>query len=91
MPRTYIKVEYFQFIELKGSVTIDEFVTKFGLPRKSAAVWLSNWTRRGYLTALPRKKKFILAGERGRPAGGGYCLGPKWWGELVYGASMEYL
>ena len=91
MPRTYIKVEYFQWIELKGIVTIDEFAKKFGIPRAHAAVWLSGWAGRGYLTTLPRKKKFILAGERGRPPSGGYRLGPKWWGEKVYGTSMEYL
>ncbi len=91
VPRTYIKVEYFQWIELRGSITIDEFAAKFGIPRKHAAVWLSKWAGKGYLTLLPRKQKFILAGERGRPKSGGYKLGPKWWGEMVYGRGIESL
>jgi len=91
MPRTYIKIEYFQFIELKGSVTIDEFAKKFGLRRAYAATWLSKWTGKGYLTLLPPKSRVRYAGKVGRPKGSGYRLGPKWWGELVYGASMEFL
>ena len=91
IPRTYIKIEYFQFIEMRDSVTIDEFVGKFGIPRAHAAVWLSKWAGRGYLTQDPPKQKFRLAGERGRPKGGGYRIGPKWWGELVYGSGLEFL
>ncbi len=91
MPRTYIKIEYFQYIEMKGSVTIDEFVKKFGLPRASAAVWLSKWSGRGYLTQGPRVNRFRFGGDVGRPKRGGYRVGPKWWGELVYGSSMDFL
>ncbi len=87
MPRSYITIEYFEYIELKESVTIDEFAAKFGLARKSAAVWLSNWTRRGYLIHDPPKRKIRMSGEMGRPKGGGYRIGLKWWGETVYGAS----
>ena len=76
---------------MKGSVTIDEFAKKFGIPRAHAAVWLSKWAGKDYLTTLPRKSKIIMAGQRGRPKGGGYSIGPKWWGEMVYGAGMEYL
>ncbi len=91
MPRTYIKVEYFQYIEMKGSVTIDEFMKKFGLKRPYAATWLSKWTGKGYLATLPSKKKIRYAGEVGRPKGGGYSMGPKWWGNMVYGAGLDYL
>lgn len=91
IPRTYIKIEQFQYIELKGSVTIDEFARKFGLPKKSAAVWLSRWAGRGYLTQGPPKTRRRVAGQIGRPKGGGYRLGPKWWGELAYGTGAESL
>ena len=90
MPRTYIKIEYFQWIEMRGSVTIDEFAGKFGLKRPYAATWLSKWTGKGYLTPLPPRSKVRYAGEVGRPKSAGCRLGPKWWGELVYGTSMEY-
>ena len=89
MPRTYITIEYFEYIELKGSVTVDELAAKFGLARTSAAVWLSNWAGRGYLTQSPPKSKLRIAGVMGRPRGGGYRIGPKWWGERVYGTSKE--
>ncbi len=91
MPRTNIKIEYFQFIELKGSVTIDEFKDKFGLKRDYAASWLSKWTGKGYLSILPRVKTRIMAGEVGRPVHGGYRLGKKPWGDLVYGSALEFL
>ena len=91
MPRTYIKIEYFQFIEMRGSVTIDEFKNKFGIPRAQAATWLSKWAGRGYLTWLQPKIGIRFSGERGRPRGSGYSVGPKWWGELVYGSSLELL
>ena len=90
MPKTYITIEYFEYIELKGSVTIDEFAAKFGLARKSAAVWLSNWAGRGYLTQDPPKRRIRMAGEIGRPKGGGYRVGPKWWGERIYRSSKGY-
>lgn len=89
MPRTYIRIEYFEFIEKMGSVTVDEFASKFGLARKSAAVWLSSWAGRGYLTQELPKSKMRMAGEMGRPKGGGYRIGPKWWGERVYGANRS--
>ena len=91
MPRTYVKVEYFQFIELRGSVTIDQFAGKFGMPKHHAAVWLSRWAGRGYLTTLPPKSKIRMAGEVWRPKGGGYRIGPKWWGEMVFGSSAEFV
>lgn len=87
MPRTYVKIEYFEFIELRGTVTIDEFAAKFSLPRAQAATWLSKWTGRGYLTWEPPKSKIRFGGDVGRPKGLGYSMGKKWWGELVYGAS----
>ena len=86
--RVYVKTEYFEYIEMKEGITIDEFVAKFGLPRKSAAVWLSNWAGRGYLTQDPPSTRTRLAGEVGRRAGGKYKVGPKWWGELVYGGNQ---
>lgn len=89
MPRTYIKIEYFQYIEMKGSVTVDEFASKFGLKRDTAASWLSKWTGKGYLKPLPPKSRIRFAGEVGHPKGAGYSMGPKWWGELVYGASRD--
>ena len=89
MPNPRITREYFEYIELKGSVTVDEFVAKFGIPKRSAAVWLSNWAGRGYLTQNPPSKRVRMAGEVGRRPGGGYRCGPKWWGERMYGSSME--
>ena len=89
MPRAYIKIEYFEFIELKGSVTIEEFAAKFGMPRNHAAIWLSKWKGKGYLAQEPPPKKIRFAGEVGRPKGGGYTMGPRWWGELVYGSSTS--
>ena len=86
--RVYIKTEYFEWIELKETVTIDEFATKFGLPRAQAATWLSKWSGRGYLTHLPPKSGIRMAGEVGRPKGAGYSMGEKWWGDLVYGANQ---
>ncbi len=91
MPRTYVKIEYFQYIELKGSVTIDQFVSKFGIKRAYAASWLSKWAGRGYLTQGPPKSKIRMAGEVGRPRGGGYRIGPKWWGEMIFGSSAEFV
>ena len=87
MPRTYIKVEYFQYIQLMEVVTIDQFAKKFGIPRKHAAVWLSKWAGKGYLTQDPPVR---MAGyvRQGRPAGGGYRLGKKWWGDLVHGSEL---
>ena len=84
-------MEYFQYIELKGSVTIDEFAKKFWMPRNSAAVWLSKWTGRGYLSHDAPKSRRRIGGQLGRPKGGGYRLGDKWWGELVYGADTDFL
>ena len=90
IPRTYIKIEYFQYIELVGSVTIDEFAVKFRLPKNSAAVWLSKWTGRGYLTDNTPKSRRRIGGQLGRPKGGGYKIGPEWWGKLVYGADADF-
>lgn len=91
MPRTYIKVEYFQYIELVGSVTIDEFKDKFGLKRQYAATWLSKWAGRGYLARIPSKTRIRFAGEVGRPKCAGYSMGSKWWGELVHGSGFSLL
>lgn len=88
MPRTYIKIEYFQFIQARGSVTIDEFAKKFSLPRASAAVWLSKWAGRGYLKQEYTQER---TGSPGRPRGGGYTLGDKWWGDLVHGSELDMI
>ena len=89
LPRTYVKAEYFQYIEQRGSVSVAEFALKFGLKKRSAATWLSNWVRRGYLKHVNSPdylKPVRLAGELGRPEGshGVYTMGEKWWGELIY-------
>lgn len=89
MPRTYIKIEYFEFIEKKGSVTIDEFANKFWIKRNSAASWLSTWAGKGYLKSIPVKGRVRFAGDVGRPKVAGYTIGQKWWGDLVYGASNK--
>ena len=95
MPRTYIKVEYFQYIEQKGSVTVTEFSGKFGLPRGQAANWLSRWTGRGFLRfesydgkTKGRKRRLV-----GRPkdSRGRYYLGKNWWGELVHGSAWDWI
>ena len=86
-----ITIEYFKYIEMREGVTIDEFVAKFGLPKKSAAVWLSKWAGWGYLTQDPPSSRIRMAGEIGRRAGGKYRTGPKWWGERVYGASRSFM
>ena len=91
MPRTYIKTEYFEWIEIKGSVTIDEFAVKFGISKQYAGIWLSRWAGKGYLTLLPPKSKMRLAGHIGRPKGAGYRLGPKWWGEKVYDSAGGFV
>ncbi len=89
MPRTYIRMEFFQYIELEESVTIDEFAAKFGISRNYAATWLSKWTGRGYLTHLPPKSRTKMAGDIGRPKGAGYSMGKKWWGEMVFGSGLD--
>ena len=42
MPR--VNIELFQYIELKGSVTVDDVVNKFGISKRSAATMLSRFT-----------------------------------------------
>ena len=95
MPRTYVKAEYFQYIEKKGSVTVDDLAKRFGLSKEHAASWLSKWAGKRYLTLMPRAKgtsvKVKEGGKRGRPRGpyGHYVIGPFWWGELVYDSSLR--
>lgn len=93
MPRTYIKIEYFEFIEKMGSVTVEEFAQRMWISRAYAASWLSKWARKDYLTLEPYQGSTrTIRKERGRPRGslGRYRNGPKWWGELAYGANREF-
>lgn len=93
MPRNWITIEYFSYIELRGPVTAEEFAHKFGLPQSQAATWLSKWAGKGYLTrekAVGRSR--IVVGKK-KPGAkvGEYRIGPRWWGALVYGASKDFI
>lgn len=94
MPRTYIKVEYFRYIEMKGSVTVTDLSGKFGFPRAQAAVWLSKWVAKGYLVYKPysgSSSRVTKRRGRGRPIGsrGRYHLSNKWWGDLIHGSGWD--
>lgn len=97
MPR--MNYELFQFIEMRGSVTVDEVAKKFGMSKRSTATVLSRFTN----YEKDRIKKHYLIYEqdtvRRRRAGrfgpknvsqGRYRIGPDWWGELK-GASIALL
>lgn len=92
MPRTYIKIEYFQYIEMKSSVTVDEFAQKMCISRAYAASWLSKWAGKGYLTRDRDESgdRSSIGRKRVGPRTGRYRVGPKWWGELAYGANKEF-
>lgn len=84
MPRKYVTIEYFEYIEIKGSVTVDEFASKFGIPKEQAATWLAKWATKGYLVREKLGPEKRVGRRRGT-----YRTGSKWWGRLVYGASRE--
>lgn len=83
MPRVYIHMEGFEFVEARGTVSPEEFAQKFGIQVTSARSWLSKYAGKGYL-------KFVSSSETnfvrkpGRPGGGKYGVGKKPWMELYY-------
>jgi hypothetical protein len=81
MGRAQIRREGFELIEVRTSVTPDEFAEKFGISLDTARHWLSRWTSKGYLKYVKPEKGVILA-VRGRPSGGKYEIGPRQWIDL---------
>lgn len=77
--RPYAHREAFEFIELRGGVTVEEFALKFGILKSSAATWLSKKTSQGYL----KWEQCENTGTPGRPKGR-YVIGEKWWGEEFF-------
>jgi len=95
MPR--MNYELFQYIELKGSVTVDDVVNKFGISKRSVATMLSRYTNfkkeevvkhylvyeKGDESRLQKVVRKSRYGPKSRVrARGRYKIGPDWWGEL---------
>lgn len=87
--------ERFQWIEMKSAeggkgVTVKEFAKKFGLPKRSAATWLSRWTNH-YNEERDIIQHMI---KHVRPRGdkeGRYIIDNScdWWGELFFDSAKE--
>lgn len=86
-----VNYELFQYIEKKGSVTVDDVAAKFGLSRRSAATMLSRFTnydkdgiKKHYLIRVTHHKVRKRLGRYGpkNALRSWYKIGPDWWGEL---------
>ena len=89
-----INNEAFELIEQQKEegVTADYLAKKLGIPSRSAASWLSKWTRRGFLKYIPFKGNEERTEWRGagRPKGqGSYVLGSKEWSSYAHGKLEE--
>lgn len=83
-PGSHLNREAFEYIELKGTVTVDQLAGKLGLTKKAAGSWLSRWVHAGYLAHGEAKH----AGMKGRPRAT-YIIGHKWWGEKVFASERD--
>lgn len=85
--KVYINYEAFELIEKRGSMTPTELAKAIGIKETSAAVWLSKWTKKGYLKweSTGKRERVGGKGRPGRPLGHYKITNQcRWWGELVY-------
>lgn len=87
--RVYINYEAFELIEKWGSATPERLAKHLGVKKASMAVWLSRWTKKGYLEYVPNPVHYSRKAREKSTPHGYYKMGKKWWGELAFDVNKE--